>query len=146
MGKKIRFKEEPNQKPYLAAMENLRNGPLGKLAQMVTLSLDREKMRLSDWAYVSANGWIAINPQKEATIKEWEYILAHCLLHLGFGHARVDRQNDIFWQITCDLVVTQFLLDHKIGKPPESMSVPLPFPARDEEQVYEKLQLLYEHK
>ena len=143
MGKKIRFKEEPDQKPYETAMINLRKSALGRLANMVTVSLDQEKMRPSDWAYVSANGWLAINPKQKGTVKEWEFVLAHCLLHLGFGHAREDREHDIFWHTACDLVITQFLLDNKIGKPPASMSAPLPFPAKNEEQVYEKLLTMY---
>src|SRR4028119_2429569 len=38
------------------------------------------------WAVVSANGVIHVHAKRRAEPEEWLYLLAHCLLHLGFGH------------------------------------------------------------
>jgi len=36
------------------------------------------------WAVVTANGQIHVHPTRRAQSEEWLYVLAHCLLHLGF--------------------------------------------------------------
>src|SRR5262249_33777000 len=38
------------------------------------------------WAYVTPNGTIYVHPHRLAEPEVWLYCLAHCLLHLGFGH------------------------------------------------------------
>ena len=38
------------------------------------------------WAWVSARGNIYAHPTRLAAPEEWLFVLAHCLLHLGFGH------------------------------------------------------------
>ena len=140
MKKKIHFLDQTSEKSYEIALENLKTGVLGELLGRICVSYGGRSMRSVDWAYASANGWITINSNKTATVKEWEYILSHCLLHFGFGHGLNDRENDPLWHTACDLVITQFLKDNKLGKPPAEFDYPLPFPAKDEEAVYEKLQ------
>ena len=38
------------------------------------------------WAVVTTNGRIDAHPTRRGEPEEWLYVLAHCLLHLGFGH------------------------------------------------------------
>ena len=38
------------------------------------------------WAWVSARGNIYAHPTRLAAPEEWLFVLAHCLLHLSFGH------------------------------------------------------------
>src|SRR5215813_11915741 len=44
------------------------------------------------WAVVTANGFVHIHPTRRADPDEWTYVLAHCALHLGFGHLRQHPQ------------------------------------------------------
>lgn len=92
----------------------------------------------TDWAYVTSKGDVYLNPRMNGTPKEWEYVIAHCMLHLGFGHIR--RGADSFWNTACDWVVTKFLKDSHIGTPPMEFQQEFPFPVKNEDQVYQQLQ------
>lgn len=96
-------------------------------------------MAKSDLAYVSAGGDIRLNPARDADPEEWAYIIAHCILHLGLGHFRPERENDALWNAACDMVVTRFLRDSKIGREPIGFDEPLPLVAKDEEMTWEAL-------
>lgn len=72
-------------------------------------------MSKDDWGYVTSTGHIFLNPRKDGTIGEWTYVLAHLMLHLGLGHLQEDRIHDSVWQQACDIAVTRFLLDGRIG-------------------------------
>ena len=56
---------------------------------------------------------------------EWAYVLAHCLLHLGMGHIREDKEKDLLWNTACDCVAARYLSDLHIGMVPEELSAPL---------------------
>jgi len=67
-------------------------------------------------------------------------VLAHCLLHLGFGHFQPHYQQRE-WETACECVVWQFLATMKLGRPPEPLRN-LPelgspeLPARTEESLF----------
>jgi predicted metal-dependent peptidase len=90
------------------------------------------------WAVVTNNGDIHVNPRRLAEPEEWQYVLAHCLLHLGLGHfqAQVD---ELRWNVACDRVVACFLQEFRFGKPPEIMRVELDADVRNEEKLYQQL-------
>ena len=141
-----RHKKGPAEKKKKAvpssetALRRLRQGPLGGLAASVRVYQDgRVPMAREDWAYVTSQGSIYLNPNREASVSEWEYVLAHCMLHLGLGHFQPERMEDPLWVSACDLVVTRFLRDGRIGKPPPEFSGELPVPAKSEEQALEQL-------
>ena len=122
------------------ALRRLRQGPLGGLAASVRVYQDgRVPMARGDWAYVTSQGEIYLNSSREAMALEWEYVLAHCMLHLGLGHFQPERMEDPLWVSACDLVVTRFLRDSRIGKPPPEFGGELPVPAKSEEQALEQL-------
>ena len=105
----------------------------------VTVHCDnRYPIGRTDWAYVTSKGDIYLNPRMNGTPKEWEYVIAHCMLHLGFGH--IHRDADPFWNTACDWVVTKFLKDSHIGTPPMEFQQEFPFSVKNEEQVYQQLQ------
>ena len=60
---------------------------------------------------------------------------------MGLGHFNEKYQNDSVWNATCDLVVTQFLRECKIGKAPAECSWELSLSSREELQVYEELRI-----
>jgi len=65
-------------------------------------------------------------------------VLAHCLLHLGFGHLR-EHEKPILWNVACDLVVADFLADLKIGRRPEDVEAPAALPGTSEEAIFKIL-------
>ncbi len=130
---------EPAKKNELPAWElgvqAVSQGPLGLFARVLC---DKSyPIGKTDWAYVSSKGEIRLNPGIEASPKEWEYVIAHCLLHLGFGHFR--EKMDPLWNTACDWVVTKFLRDSHIGSPPQEFRQEFPFAVKNEEQVCQRL-------
>lgn len=89
------------------------------------------------YACVADNGVIHVNPKINAEVEAWIYILAHCLLHLGFEHFKKQYRPDL-WNLACDIYIAKFLDDFKLGKHPNDKG----FIIRDqrittEEQLYE---------
>lgn len=77
------------------------------------------------WAVVDSNGYIYMHPTRLASANEWSYMLAHCLLHLGFGHFQEQRKHALKeWNAACDCYIACFLADLKFGEtPPELRGV-----------------------
>ena len=124
-----------------AALAKIGASPLVGLAEEIPyIHTDNScPMSKDDWGYVTSTGHIFLNPRKDGTIGEWTHVLAHLMLHLGLGHLREDRIHDPVWQQTCDIAVTRFLLDGKIGTPPMDVSGILNTAAADEEKLYHRL-------
>jgi predicted metal-dependent peptidase len=72
------------------------------------------------WASVSPEGSIYVHPERLADPQEWLYVIAHCLLHLGFGHFQ-KRFQQREWDTACECVVWQFLSTLKLGKAPDHL-------------------------
>ena len=79
-------------------------------------------------------GHIVCHPTRHATQGQWMWAMAHCLLHFGFEHFQ-EREDPIAWNTACDLVVSRFLADIRLGEAPAPPPV---LPARDEQRIYEK--------
>jgi len=113
-------------------------GPLIARAQVIR-SLESPYPR-EGWARVTNRGQIYVHPKRLGEPQEWMYVLAHCVLHLGFGHFQ-RRLQQREWDLACDCVVWQFLSTLKLGFPPESLRG-LPkigdpeLPARTEEALF----------
>ncbi|MCD7882608.1 MAG: hypothetical protein LUI87_02700 [Lachnospiraceae bacterium] len=112
-------------------------------------------------ASVEQNGNIYVNAQCRLSPDEWVFTLAHCLLHLAFGHfdkeyipesvytvpdteaSDTERHSErklALWNKACDIYVTRFLIDIHVGLPT------CPDPADEykiklnsEEKIYEHL-------
>ncbi|MCX5611207.1 hypothetical protein OHB39_27155 [Streptomyces sp. NBC_00047] len=89
-------------------------------------------------AAVDSNGHVHAHPTRRAEPAEWAWALAHCLLHLGFGHvpAAEDRhraQPDPYDRAARCTVVNRFLLTFPAGRAPEHL--PAAYPGGDEEQL-----------
>lgn len=87
------------------------------------------------WAVVTMNGQIHSHPRKRAEPEVWVYILAHCLLHLGFGHFQEKERPDL-WNAACDHFIAKFLWDMKLGKPPAELEDRVDYLAKSEEELY----------
>jgi predicted metal-dependent peptidase len=87
------------------------------------------------WAVVTSEGTICVHPTRRGTQEEWCYVLAHCLLHLGFEHFR-SQDDSRAWNAACDCVIARFLADLKFGRPPEECRGSLDLPVRDEAALF----------
>jgi predicted metal-dependent peptidase len=90
------------------------------------------------WAAVSSNGVLHHNRRRRAEPEEWAWALAHCVLHLGFGHVPAARgprpvQPDRFDRAARCAVVNRFLATFTIGRAPDEQ--PTAFPGDDEERL-----------
>ncbi|HEX7737252.1 MAG TPA: VWA-like domain-containing protein [Ktedonobacteraceae bacterium] len=99
------------------------------------------------WALVTSTGQLYLHQQRRGSPEEWAYVVAHCLLHLGFGHFQgMQQRRELEWNIACDCIIAKFLFDLKFGQPPpelnglaqEVQSLP-GYSLRSEEQLYEDL-------
>jgi len=94
------------------------------------------------WATVAYDGSIRANSERLASVEEWEYVLAHCYLHLGLGHFR-RRTRWREWSLACDCMVRLRLDALRIGRAPEEFQSlpdgPDGAPAKDEESLYRRL-------
>lgn len=84
-------------------------------------------------AKVSSTGYIYLNKDCDRSPKEWAYIIAHCMLHLSFGHFDAENMPGYFqkisekkeqwqvscdiqlWNMACDIFIARFLNDIKFG-------------------------------
>ena len=124
-----------------AAWENLRGGMLRELVWLAALRTGKPgQMARDDWAFVTSQGEITFNPARPGSVGEWEYVLAHCLLHLGMDHFQQERMSDPAWLAACDLMVTDFLRSSHLGTPPPEFRRTPHFLAKSEEQAYHYLQ------
>ena len=122
------------------AEAKIASGPLFMLLHHAYIHCDDDyPMSREDWAYVTSTAGIYLNPRRVATVGEWEYVISHCLLHLGFGHITQKCEDDPLWNEACDYVVARFLKDSHIGLPPPEFQIEFPCPVKDEEQVYQWL-------
>ncbi len=90
------------------------------------------------WAVVSSAGVIYTHPTRRAEPEEWVYVLAHCMLHLGFGHFRRDRKRQE-WNTACDCFVARFLRELKLGRAPADVNSQPEFAAASEDRLYDAL-------
>ena len=101
---------------------------------------------------------IYLNKDCDKQPKEWAYIIAHCILHLAFGHFDAERMpgywqqvtdkkqswmNDYqpeLWNMACDIFITRFLADVKFGSTDIDLSQINEFGSTTSElKIYEQL-------
>ena len=85
------------------------------------------------WAVVLEDGTMHPHPTRRGEPEEWAYVVAHCLLHLAFGHFKVGEKS-LDWNAACDVVVARFLADLRFGRCPEDMRCDLAGVRADDEQ------------
>ena len=113
--------------------------------------LDNSKMDRNCAAYVDCRHkifstetpFVLLNRNFLLTPEEWLFTIAHCELHLVFGHFDADKipaDCDLrLWNTACDIYVTKFLVEAKIGEPTCQIDS-YTGPTKDEESIYEYLQ------
>ncbi len=113
------------------ALENLQDGwwevsrhhLFVSIAKHIRLVKDSELCPRDGWAIVTAHGDIHVNVLRLALSEEWTYVLAHCLLHLAFGHFQEQkRHHEHEWNAACDCYIAKFLEDLALGTPPKELA------------------------
>jgi predicted metal-dependent peptidase len=89
------------------------------------------------WAVVTSNGQIHVHPTRRALPEQWIYVLAHSLLHLGFGHFQSNKRPRE-WNVVGDLAIAKFLADLKLGQPPVELPFRDELAAHADERLYQE--------
>jgi predicted metal-dependent peptidase len=98
------------------------------------------------WAVVTSLGHVYLHRSRRGEPAEWAWVVAHCLLHLGFGHlaeqhhkswtaaaglppgARWARPGgggfDAAWNLAACATANRFLAHLKVGRPPAGLGGP----------------------
>jgi len=131
---------DPAAAAFAQAEDRVRQHPMFAplMARVSIVRADGNRCPTDGWAVVRSSGGIHVHPRRRATAEEWEYVLAHALLHLGFGHVQT-RQQQRVWNLACDLVVGRFLEDLKLGRRLPGLEIPAELPGSSEEGIYRVL-------
>lgn len=110
---------------FIAGFHILQEHPLfGHIDGDIYLK-SREILGKEGACVVDSKGNIYANTSCRLTSKQWAFALAHCLLHLCFGHFDYDKipetENTPFnadvWNKACDIYITRFLYDIRFPDP-----------------------------
>jgi len=123
---------------------------------------DRNTMGKRMAAFVNSQGFLFLNQDVPLTPPQWAYAIAHCQLHLAFGHFDAEKMsllqtsenemshpgrerynvfcNPYLWNTACDIYIAKFLSDVKFGKPLSDLPVSaFPGPVTEEHKIYQYL-------
>ncbi|MFD9127965.1 hypothetical protein [Kitasatospora sp. NPDC059571] len=115
-----------------------RNTAFASLDVSICRSPDcRQKPDGDGWAVADSAGVVHVNARRRAEPAEWAWVLAHSLLHLGFGHLPAERgprtQPDGFLLAARCHVVNRFLATFPVGRAP--VELPSAYAGGDEEDL-----------
>jgi predicted metal-dependent peptidase len=69
-------------------------------------------------------GEIYLNPVRLLTIEQSKFVLAHEVLHAGLCHSARRRGRDAYlWNVACDFVINDWLVQMQIGQPPPQLGL-----------------------
>ncbi len=98
---------------------------LAALASSFTLIEDEERcstMSVTVAAICDETQEIYVNPGADLTEEEARFVLAHEFLHAGLRHSvRQGERDPWLWNVACDFVINGWLLEMKLGYPPEGI-------------------------
>jgi len=96
---------------------------LGGLASHFSLIEDADICRRLDIGIAAVSETleeIYVNPAAALSDSEIIFVYAHELLHVGLRHGdRCEGRNAYLWNVACDFVINQWLLEMRVGTPPD---------------------------
>lgn len=161
MAKQNHNKQNKNEESLEAGIAYLNGNALFHMLNKDLNTGDRNKLGKNSYACVYSDGRIYLNKDVYLEPREWAYVIAHCMLHLAFGHFDAEHMPGYFverqdgsrswkvqcsksiWNTACDIYIAKFLYDIKFGKPVhENPLLYFPTALNDERKIY---QYLMEH-
>ena len=159
MGKQKQEKISRNEQQLLDGIEYLKQHPLfGRLHWFRTEIVPKSSLGKNVPAKISSSRMLYLNKDCDKTPKEWAYLIAHCILHLAFGHFDADRMpgywqqitekeqkwvnryDPALWNLACDIYITRFLADIKFGSTDIDAALLNSYPiGSDEQKIYAQL-------
>ena len=136
-GKKAR--NDAATEAFLAGLALVKRNPaLAALETDVCRSRDCDLSPRHGLVAVDSDGKLHVHPDRRAEPADWAWAVAHCLIHLGFGHVPAGKESrrpqpDRFDLAARCAVVNRFLLTFPVGRAPEHL--PDSYPDGDEEQL-----------
>ena len=108
----------------------------GLLRDPIAAGPDTVELSSADFAVVNGLGALYVNAKRRLDVDEWQWVLAHAVLHLGLGHVhcgaeRQPAQPDPIDVAAACVEVNRFLAGLDIGRAPKA----LPDMPRDERDV-----------
>lgn len=131
--KKNENRISPNEQQLLDGIELVKKHPLFGQLRIYTDIVTKGRLGKNIPAKASS-GHIFLNKDCDKSPKEWAYIIAHCMLHISFGHFDAERMPGYWqqisekqqkwvnsydpdlWNLACDIFISRFLTDIKFGK------------------------------
>ena len=165
-GKKKQHTSErlsPSEKALQEGLRIIRNHSL--FAYLLGWIEIRDKFRMGKHAGITdQGGHIYLNKDVQLSEKQWAFVIAHCLLHLAFGHFDAERMpryqtegadgiskrktsvDPLLWNMACDIYIDRFLSEVKFGEPLCDEASLRAVGGSDELAVYERLLTLKSDK
>ena len=118
---------------------------------------DKNRIGKNTPAVATSSGEIRLNKDYDLDPKQWVYVIAHCMLHMVFGHFDeenmpgfiADKDGSVVrkphfdaktWNHACDIFIASFLNGLKYGEPLANREVKEYVPSvTDEKKIYEYL-------
>lgn len=83
---------------------------------------------------------IYINPHAGLSAEEWRFALAHEFLHAALRHdLRLEGRDPLLWNIACDFVINDWLLEMHVGCMPDGALYDAQFHGLSAEVVYDRI-------
>ena len=158
--RKEKNKTDPKREVIEAGIMLLRMHPIfGNIFFDYSIDItNKERMGKESAALSDSKGHIYLNKDMSLTPREWAYTIAHCMLHNVFGHFEGEKMpgyekgedgsrrhivscDKDLWNLACDIYVSRFLSDIKLGSPTFKSSVIEKYKGTDydEIKIYERL-------
>lgn len=129
MAKKKEVRISKNERQLLEGINLVKEHPLFGSLHIYNMICNKGQMgKTSALSYFQA---YHLNKDCDRSPGEWAYIIAHCMLHISFGHFDAERMPGYsgkdgkwrvdcdfsLWNMACDIYVCKFLNDIKFGTP-----------------------------
>ncbi|MFD7441059.1 hypothetical protein [Streptomyces sp. NPDC059909] len=129
---------DPATEAFAAGVALVRRNPaLAAVEATICREAKCEHAPTDGLARVTSNGVVHAHATRRAEPDVWAWALAHCLIHLGFGHVPAAKgirvQPDRYEIAARCAVVNRFLLTFPVGRAPDHL--PPAYPGGDEEEL-----------